>query len=61
MRKTLEWAVVCSSGEDNEMKASVHSLFELLVHGQDGRVAHKGEGQDGNSVDGLENRTTNSK
>lgn len=31
-----------------------HSLFELLVHGQDGRVAHKGEGQDGNSIDRLE-------
>lgn len=33
--------------------SSKHSLFELLVHGQDGGVAHKGEGQDGNSVDSL--------
>lgn len=36
----------------NMMKRK-HSLFELLVHGQDGRVAHKGEGQDGNSIDRL--------
>lgn len=36
---------------------SVYSLFELLIHGQDGRVAHEGEGQDGNGVDSLENTT----
>lgn len=35
----------------------VHSLFELLVHGQDGGVAHEGECQDGNSIDSLENTT----
>lgn len=61
MRKSPQVALVCSSGDDNEKKASVHSLFELLVHGQDGRVAHKGEGQDGNGVDGLQKKTTNSK
>lgn len=61
MRKSLTVALVRSSGDDNEMKAGVHSLFELLVHGQDGRVAHKGEGQDGNGVDGLQKKTTNSK
>lgn len=38
-------------------KTAVHSLLELLVHGQDGGVAHKGEGQDGNSVDGLKENT----
>lgn len=31
-----------------------HSLFELLVHGQDGRVAHEGKDQDGQGVDRLE-------
>lgn len=31
----------------------VHLLLELLVHGQDGRVAHEGKGQDGNGVHGL--------
>lgn len=35
-----------------------HSLFQLLVHGQDGGVAHEGEGQDGNGVDGLRGRST---
>lgn len=35
-----------------------HSLFQLLVHGQDGGVAHEGEGQDGNGVDGLRDRST---
>lgn len=37
-----------------------HSLFELLVHGQDGGVAHEGEGQDGNGVDGLGGGTNRS-
>lgn len=35
-----------------------YSLFQLLVHGQDGGVAHEGEGQDGNGVDGLRDRST---
>lgn len=37
---------------------NVHSLFELLVHGQDGRVADEGEGQDGNCVHSLGGRKT---
>lgn len=36
-----------------ESRSGGHSLFELLVHGQDGGVAHEGEGQDGNGVDSL--------
>lgn len=43
----------CSLGEHDEMKAVDNSLSKLLVHWQDGRVAYKGEGQDGNSIDSL--------
>lgn len=51
MRQTLEFKAV---GWGNDSRA--HSLFELLIHGQDGRVAHEGEGQDGNGVHGLEKK-----
>lgn len=39
--------------EHCKIKDPVYSLFELVVHGQDGWMAHKGEGQDRNSVDSL--------
>lgn len=37
-----------------------HLLFELLVHGQDGGVAHEGKRQDGNGVHGLRDGTKRS-
>lgn len=34
-----------------------HLLFQLLVHGQDGGVAHEGKRQDGNGIHGLRDGT----
>lgn len=34
-----------------------HLLFQFLIHGQDGGVAHEGKRQDGNGVHGLPDGT----
>lgn len=49
----LEPGGVWETTKTKEKKKKKNLLFELLIHGQDGGVAHEGEGQDGESVDRL--------